>query len=168
MPEFGLAKELGAGLDQMAQLGFEHAEVDLGGLTRPAVVETLALLDQHNGEIWAKLDAGTEGYFQQVSRTRFSLQQVLDSILTTARIRPIVLQSLFMRIHGAPPPAEEVAAYVGQLRSLLAHGARISPVQIYTVARRTAEPYVTPLSEADLAPIATAVRALGLPVAIFP
>jgi wyosine [tRNA(Phe)-imidazoG37] synthetase (radical SAM superfamily) len=60
------------------------------GLTRPAVVEALALLDQHNGEIWAKLDAGTEDYFRQVARSRNSLQQVLDSIRAAAQVRPVV------------------------------------------------------------------------------
>jgi wyosine [tRNA(Phe)-imidazoG37] synthetase (radical SAM superfamily) len=138
------------------------------GLTRPAVVEALALLDQHNGEIWAKLDAGTEEYFRRVTRAHCPLQQVLDSIRATAQVRPIVLQSLFMRIHGDPPPAGEIAAYVDRLRGLVASAARISLVQIYTVARRTAESYVTPLTEAELEPIAAAVRTLGLPVAVFP
>ena len=138
------------------------------GLTRPAVVEALALLDQHNGEIWAKLDAGTEEYFRRVARSRSPLQQVLDSIRATAQVRPIVLQSLFMRIHGDPPPPGEITAYVDRLRGLVEHGARISLVQIYTVARRTAESYVAPLTEAELEPIAAAVRALGLPVAVFP
>jgi hypothetical protein len=80
----------------------------------------------------------------------------------------VVLQSLFMRINGDPPPTGEIAAYVARLRDLVASGARISLVQIYTVARRTAESYVTPLTEAELESIAGAVRALGLPVAVFP
>jgi wyosine [tRNA(Phe)-imidazoG37] synthetase (radical SAM superfamily) len=139
-----------------------------GSLTRPAVVEALALLDQHNGEIWAKLDAGTEEYFQLISRARFRLQRVLDGILSTARIRPIVLQSLFMRTHGQLPPADEIAAYVERVRWLLDQGARLNLIQVYTVARRTAEPFVAPLSSAELEAIATSVRPLGVPVAVFP
>jgi wyosine [tRNA(Phe)-imidazoG37] synthetase (radical SAM superfamily) len=139
-----------------------------GYLTRPAVVEALALLDQNNGEIWAKLDAGTEEYYRRVNRPNFPLQHVLDNILATARVRPIVVQSLFMRIAGDPPPPAEIAAYVARLRWLLDNGARISLVQVYTVARRTAESYVTPLSADELEQIAVAVRSLGVKVAVFP
>lgn len=138
------------------------------GLTRPAVAEALALLDQHHGQIWAKLDAGTEEYFKQVSRTRVRLQDVLDGLLAAARIRPIVLQSLFMRLQGAPPPLGEIAAYVERVHWLLLQGARLSLIQIYTVARRTAEPFVAPLTPAELETIAAAVRPLDVAVEVFP
>lgn len=137
-------------------------------LTRPEVAASLRLLDENNGEVWAKLDAGTEAYFQRISRTAVSLDQILSGILATARERPVVLQSLFMRLHGAPPPEDEIAAYIGRLRWLLERGACVSLVQVYSVARRTAEPYVTPLDAAVLQRIADAVRALGLPVELYP
>ena len=41
---------------------------------KPAVRDALATLDANNGEIWAKLDAGTEEYFQLVDRPNVSLQ----------------------------------------------------------------------------------------------
>src|SRR5262245_49404644 len=37
---------------------------------RPAVARGLALLDENNGEIWAKLEAGTDDYYQLVERTK--------------------------------------------------------------------------------------------------
>ncbi len=170
VPEFPQAVRIAVRVRQDYRLDDAKIVVitNAGGLTRPAVMETLALLDQHNGEIWAKLDAGSEEYFQLVSRTRVHLEQVLDNILAAARVRPLVLQSLFMRIHGELPPAGEIAAYVDRVRGLVENGARISLVQIYTIARRTAESYVAPLTGAELEPIAEAVRALGLPVAVFP
>jgi wyosine [tRNA(Phe)-imidazoG37] synthetase (radical SAM superfamily) len=137
-------------------------------LTRPPVAEALALLDQHHGQIWAKLDAGTEEYFQQVSRTRIRLQDVLDGLLAAARVRPIVLQSLFMRLHDRPPPQGEIRAYVERIHWLLLQGARLSLIQIYTVARRTAETFVAPLSAAELETIAAAVRPLGVAAEVFP
>ncbi|MFQ5430828.1 MAG: hypothetical protein ACE5E1_11015 [Phycisphaerae bacterium] len=77
-------------------------------LTRPRVRAGLRLLDENNGEIWAKLDAGTEAYFQQVNRPNFPLSHVLANILAAARERPIVIQSLWMRVHGEPPPETEL------------------------------------------------------------
>lgn len=136
-------------------------------LMRPAVVEVLDLLDQHNGEIWAKLDAGTDEYYRRVNRGTVPLQQILDGLLATARRRPVVIQSLFMHVDGEPPSAAEIAAYVARLRWLATAGARIALVQVYTVARRTADLRVTALPQGDLDAIAGRVRALGLRAEVF-
>jgi len=136
-------------------------------LHRPAVREAMAFLDRYNGEIWAKLDAGTERYYRLVERTSIPLQRVLDNILAAGRIRPIVIQSLFMRVHGAGPDAAEIDAYVGRLRELLAGGCQIRLVQVYTIARETAEAYVAPLADGRLDAIAAKVRAAGLAVETF-
>ena len=136
-------------------------------LRESAVIQTLAFLDQHNGEIWVKLDAGTQAYFEQVNGPSHPLTHVLDNILVTARVRPVVIQSLFMRIHDAPPPADEIAAYVDRLRWLLDNGGQLKLVQIYTVARQTAQPYVGKLTAKRLELIADAIRPLGVPVETY-
>lgn len=137
-------------------------------LTRPKVAAALSVLDQHNGEIWAKLDAGSDEYYRKINRPSHSLDHVLNNILDAARARPIVIQSLFMRVHGQAPAAEEIAAYVGRLGWILEQGGRISLVQIYTTARQPAEDYVTPLTPDEIEHIATAARPLGVPIECFP
>jgi len=134
---------------------------------RPAIVRGLALLDDNNGEIWAKLDAGTEPYFQLVERTKIPFQRILDNIGAAAKLRPIVIQSLFMRIAGEAPPDSEIEAYVGRLRDVLAAGGTIRLVQVYTVARPPAESYVTPLSNAELEAIAAKVRGAGIAAEVY-
>jgi wyosine [tRNA(Phe)-imidazoG37] synthetase (radical SAM superfamily) len=136
-------------------------------LQEPTVIQTLAFLDRHNGEIWAKLDAGTQSYFEQINGPSHPLTHLLDNILVTARVRPIVIQSLFMRIHDQPPPADEIAAYVDRLGWLLDHGGQLKQVQIYTVARQTAQTYVNKLTTKRLESIADAIRPLGVPVETF-
>ncbi len=138
-------------------------------LDQPYVQEGLAILDQNNGEIWAKLDAGTEGYFRQVARTGLPLERIGQNILGAARRRPVVIQSLFMRIAGQGPPPEEQAAYCHRLKEILAGGGQIKLVQIYTIARPPAEPIVSALPPQELQAIADLVRqSTGLPVAVFP
>jgi wyosine [tRNA(Phe)-imidazoG37] synthetase (radical SAM superfamily) len=134
---------------------------------RAKVKETLALLDRHNGEIWAKLDAGSEAYYHLIDVTTIPFQRVLDNILDAARRRPVVIQSLFMRVHGAGPDEKEIDAFCDRLREIGNQGGKISLVQVYTVARRPAQPYVTPLSNAEVDHIADAVRRVPLPVASF-
>jgi wyosine [tRNA(Phe)-imidazoG37] synthetase (radical SAM superfamily) len=121
---------------------------------RPAVERGLALLDDNNGEIWAKLETGTEEYYQLVERTKIPFRQVLDNITRAARVRAIVIQSLFMKIQGASPPAAEIEAYIDRLQEIVAAGGRIKLVQVYTVARRPAEDFVAPLSRNEVDAIA--------------
>ena len=61
-----------------------------------------------------------------------------------------MVQSLFMRLSGQPTPPEEFEAYLGGLEQLRAGGGHIKRVQLYTIARQTAEPYATPLSGEEL------------------
>lgn len=134
---------------------------------QPRVRQALAYLDQHNGELWAKLDAGTEPYYRLVERTSIPFSRILDNLLDAGRARPIVIQSLFMRIDDVPPSDEEIDAYASRLRELKEAGCQIKYVQVYTIARTTAEAYVKPLENAEVDAIATRVRGVGLEARAF-
>jgi len=121
---------------------------------RPAIEKGLRILDAHNGEIWAKLEAGTDEYFQLIERTKIRFRQVLDNITAAARIRPLVIQSLFMNVNGQPPSAAEIDAFCDRLNEIIGAGGRIKLVQIYTVARQPAESFVTPLKNQQVDAIA--------------
>ncbi len=161
-PAYGQAARLAVEL--LAQHHLTAKVVTITNATlfhRPAVAETLAYLDAHNGEIWAKLDAGTEPYYKLVERTSIPLARVLGNLTDAARVRPIVIQSLFMNVQGIPPGAEEVDAYVGRLTDIRSAGGQIKHVQVYTVARAPAEAFVSHLSPATLDGITDKVRAAG-------
>lgn len=135
---------------------------------RPRVREALKTLDANGGEIWAKLDAGTEAYYRLVARSAVSWQRILDNLREAAIGRPIVIQSLFMRIQEEPPPPAELEAYCDRLNEILAAGGRIKLVQVHTVARRPAEAWVTALPNVEVDAIADLVRRrTGLPAAAF-
>lgn len=135
---------------------------------RPVVQWGLELLDRNQGEIWAKLDAGTEAYYRFIDRTTIPFQRVLENITAAARVRPLVIQSLFMRVHGEPPSEQEITAYVQRLKEIVAAGGAIQLVQVYTVARPPAESFVTPLSVAEVDAIAERVRReAGLPAEAY-
>jgi wyosine [tRNA(Phe)-imidazoG37] synthetase (radical SAM superfamily) len=137
-------------------------------LTRPRVREALEVLDANNGEIWAKLDAGTEAYFEEINRPNVSLRMILDSILDAARARPVVIQTMWLRLRGDVPPSGEVEAYCERLNELLQAGARLSTLQLYTVARAPAEAYVAPLADVELDAIAAQVRErVAVPVEVY-
>jgi wyosine [tRNA(Phe)-imidazoG37] synthetase (radical SAM superfamily) len=125
---------------------------------RPHVQRGLEILDRNQGEIWAKLDAGTEGYYQLIERTKIPFRQILDNLASAAKVRPVVIQSLFMRVAGEPPSQAELEAYCERLNEITAAGGQLALIQIYTVARKPAESFVTPLSDGEVDAIVQLVR----------
>ena len=142
---------------------------DAAGLDKASVKEGLALMDANHGEVWAKLDAGTEGYFRAVNRTSVSFQRILANLKATAIERPIIIQTLFLRMHGERMSPAELDAYCGRLREIIDAGGRIAEVHAYTIARPTPESWATRLGPEELEETAASVRArTGLAVTTFP
>ena len=135
---------------------------------RPAVERGLETLDAHNGEIWAKLEAGTEEYFRLIERTVVPFERVLENIAAAARRWPLVIQGLFMRVEGAAPPESEIEAFCDRLCEITSAGGQLKLVQVYTVARPPAESIVTALEDRELQEIALRVRSrCGLATEVF-
>lgn len=136
---------------------------------RPACLRALRVLAENQGEIWAKLDAGTEAYYRQIERTVIPFQQILDNVASAACEWPLVIQSLFLKLNGLPPSPEEVEAFAERLEAILSAGGMLRLVQIYTVARRPAEDSVTALTAEELEQIAAVVRQrTALDVTVYP
>lgn len=125
---------------------------------RPDVQRGFAILDSNNGEIWAKLEAGSSAYYKRVDRSAVPLDKTLANIRDAGKLRPLVIQSMWMRLNGKPPPAGEFDGFIGHLTDLLAAGCHIKLVQLYTIARRTAESRAAPLTNVELDALAARLR----------
>ena len=136
------------------QMGLDGAKLVLitnaTMLDRPRVARGVARLDAAGGEVWAKLDAGTPAYYQKVDRSAVPLKRVLSNLLACGQARPIVLQTMLMKMRGQPMPPDQFEAYLDRVDELVQQGCQIKAVQLYTVARQTAESWVTPLEPAQL------------------
>jgi len=142
---------------------------DSSRLQAPEIVAGLELLMASGGEVWAKLDAGTEAFYQAIDRSRIPFSRILDNLAATARRWPITIQTLFLAWQGQGPADAEVDAYLGRLRAILDGGGQLQGVQLYTVARPTPEPEARPLDAAAMDALAARVRLglPGLPVEVF-
>jgi len=143
------------------------------GLDRADVRRGLALMDAHAGEVWAKLDAGTSQHYQRVDRSGIAFGRILRNISNLAQARPVVIQSLFLKMNGDGPSVEEISAYCDRLREIVAGGGKIKLVQVCTLARRAmtvvngipAWQFVAALTDAEVDALADIVRQrTGLPV----
>jgi len=121
-------------------------------LDRAGVQQAIASLDDHGGVLWAKLDAGTQRYFERIDRPRggITLDQITWNITQAAIRRPLVIQSMFLSIDGQPPEGREFASYVQRLAQMLDAGAELERVQLYTIARPPADSSVGPLNRHQL------------------
>lgn len=125
---------------------------------REHVKRGLELLDQNNGQIWAKLDAGTENYYKLIERTTIPFRRILENITAAATVRPLVIQSLFMNVNGVPPDDAEILAFCERLQEVTTAGGTLELIQIYTVARQPAESFVTALTQVEVERIASTVN----------
>lgn len=125
---------------------------------KPQVQDGCERLLAHQGEIWAKLESGSDEYYKQIERTTIPFGRVLENIAFVAQMTPIVVQALFMKLHDQPPSHEELEAFCQCLKDITRVGGRIKLVQVYTVARRPAESFVAPLDNAQVDAIVDLVR----------
>ena len=131
---------------------------DAAGLDKADVRRGLELMDANNGEVWGKLDAGTEAYYHLVNRSTVRFERILHNLLLTARARPIVIQSLLFKVHGQAMSDAELGAYCDQLNEIVRDGGRIKEVHAYTVARPTPEVFATKLEKAELEAMCEIIR----------
>ncbi len=142
---------------------------DAAGLDKADVKRGLGVMDRNNGEIWGKLDAGTEEYFKFVNRTNVKFERILNNLLETSKVRPIIIQSLFFKVHGEAMSEAELKAYCGRLSDITDGGGQIREVHLYTVARPTPEPYATKQESEELEQMAAVIRErTNLAVTVFP
>jgi len=137
-------------------------------LDRPTVQRGLEILDGAGGEIWAKLDAGTEAYYKTISRSGIPLSRILSNIVDASGPRPIIIQTLMMQVDGEAPSEEEIDAYSDRLLEIRQAGGRIREIHLHTVARPPAESNIAPLDHDTIEKIANRIRRhCKMPVAVF-
>lgn len=137
-------------------------------LNRPKVLEGIGHLLSRNGEVWAKLDAGTEEWYQKVNVSRTSLDRIESNLIRLGKSHSYSIQSMFHGFDGVPPPQEELEAYLDRLRRIRDAGSRISAVQLYTLARKPSKSACTPVSAAFLDDIRNRIiGGLGIPAQVY-
>ena len=127
-------------------------------LGTPSVVKALAKLDER----YMKLDAGEPALMRRINATTVPFEQIVDGL---GRLQDIVIQTMFVRDRlGRIDNTGDVsvATWINVLLRL-----RPRAVQVYTIDREPAWPYLQPVPAARLDEIARRGRAAGLDVQMF-
>lgn len=168
-PNFAAAVEAAIGVRALG--GFPFFKVVLitngAGLDQPAVQAGLEHFT-NSDEIWVKLDGGTQEFLAKVNQPNLALEKILANILSLARRRPVVIQSLFAVCNGEEPTYTEIRQYAERLKELKQRGAQISMVQIYSATRPSSRSDCSHLPLKTLSFISQTVRNVtGLKAEVF-
>ncbi len=99
------------------------------------IVQGIQLLEDSQDEVWIKFDAGTQGRMEYINGFDGPIEGIMENILTIAKSRPVVLQSLQTSINGEEPSRQEIDALASRVAGLKRSGAKISEIQIYSATR---------------------------------
>jgi wyosine [tRNA(Phe)-imidazoG37] synthetase (radical SAM superfamily) len=137
-------------------------------LGRADVLDALEGLKLGPYEIWAKLDAGTQGFFELMAGRRLRLRTVLDAILACARRFEVTIQTLLPTVDGRDPGDTEADAIAGHVQDIADAGGDIRLIQLYTTARRPAESRIGMIEDQRLDELAEVMRArTRVPVKVY-
>ncbi|MDA8425712.1 MAG: hypothetical protein M0Z80_06200 [Treponema sp.] len=101
-------------------------------------------------ELWAKLDGGDQAAFERLSRSRYALGDIVEGLRIYAAERPLVVQTMLCEVEGVSPGDGEMAAYARTVAELLRSGARLSSIQLYTLARPASGGACRALGDAEM------------------
>jgi wyosine [tRNA(Phe)-imidazoG37] synthetase (radical SAM superfamily) len=127
-------------------------------LDRKGVQQGIDSLLSRRGEVWAKLDAGTEAWYQRINISKVSLDRIEANLIALGKRHPFKIQSLFCALDGEAPSHAELDAYLQRLQRIRASGADILEVQLHTLARKPAQSYCTPVEAVFLNDLATRIQ----------
>lgn len=127
-------------------------------LDRPGVIAALGDLDER----YMKLDAGDTAILRRVNSSSLSVDQIVAGL---QRLHGVIIQAMFVRdrlgrIDNAGDVA--VASWIGALTHVAPIG-----VQVYSIDRAPAWPYLQAVPAARLDEIARRVRSAGFPAEVF-
>ena len=159
-PQFPAAVELV--MDIKTEFNLQGVQINVFSnatmFQRKKIQTGLQKLWSGGGRVWAKLDAGSEEWYQRVDASKVPFYRVLDNIEWAARQHPIVLQSMFHRFGNEGPTQEEIRLWASRIDHIFEQGGKIDWIQVYTTARKPSQEDVLPLQREELEEIAEAAR----------
>lgn len=121
------------------------------------VLRGLSFLTEANGEIWGKLDAGTERWYKKINRSKIPLEKIQENLEAIAERFPLKIQTMICRIEEETIDDEELSAYISRLKKIERRGS-IREVQLYGIARAVAQIKTQALPRSFLEEVAERLR----------
>lgn len=133
-------------------------------MDKASVLASLKHLARLNGEVWFKLDGGTQAGIARINDVNIKPEAHLQRLRNCAAVCPTFVQTCLFALDGEPPSEPETVAYLGLLSQVKSH---LQGVHLYGYARPSYQaeaPRISRLPHEKLEAVADRIRALGLTV----
>lgn len=134
---------------------------------RNDIQQSLKLLAQNNGEVWFKVDSGSEKGINEINQVKLSLSSVARRIEISCNLCNTYIQTCMFKLHGVDPSSNFVEQYIDFIK---AFKGKISGVLLYSVARNPMLPegdVISSVSLDFLAGVALRINNLGINVKYY-
>ncbi|HEY3301763.1 MAG TPA: radical SAM protein [Methylophilaceae bacterium] len=133
-------------------------------IDKPTILESLRILAECNGEVWFKLDAGSQEAISRTNDVTLSPQTHLKRLIKCSEVCPTFVQSCFFAMDDIVPSEADIQAYLACLQQVATN---IQGVHLYGLARPSMQAEASRLSQLPVAwleALAVRIRAMGIKV----
>lgn len=107
-----------------------------GSLAQKKVVQSgLETMNSINGEVWFKLDSGTDAGLKNINNAGLSIKRVKENLKIVSVLCPTWLQTCIFKLDGELPSKNECDSYLQFLSSLEIENIKVKGVLLYGLAR---------------------------------
>ena len=131
-------------------------------MDKASVLASLKHLARLNGEVWFKLDGGTQAGIARINDVNIKPEAHLQRLKNCVAVCPTFVQTCLFAMDGEPPSEEDTVAYLGLLDQVKSD---LQGVHLYGYARPSYQveaPRISRLPHEKLEAMAERIRALGL------
>ncbi len=149
-------------------------------LREPETVKGCDILAENNGDIWGKLDGGSEDHYRRMNRSTVPYGTILENLAFAASRWPVSIQTMLLTHDGIEPTDREIDDYVRTIEMILEKSRRLAGrdeagsnngirrILLYTVARVPVEMNVAALRSDEMDRFADKIRTrTGLETDVF-
>ncbi|MDX8391628.1 MAG: radical SAM protein [Mariprofundaceae bacterium] len=134
---------------------------------RVEVMRGLDVMAAHRGQVWFKIDAGTDAKIAQINGVNLSVAQMLGKLKIVAEHCPTWIQTCMFAWDRHPPEISDVQVYLDVLQQALQQGIELQGVLLYGMARPSMQPervHLSALSQDWMLETKERIERLGLTV----
>lgn len=138
---------------------------------RESVQKGVKLLAELGGEVWFKLDRGSQAAMTATNDVHTSIATHLDNLRLASSLAPTWIQTCMFGIEGQPPSAQDVNDYLAVLAKLQRDSVALRGVLLYGMARPPMLPEaksLTRLESSWMEALGARIRELGLVARVSP
>jgi len=109
-------------------------------LHRPEVQRGLKLMAKHRGQVWFKLDAGSDDAMSRINGVNLSAQRQMQQLEQATSRCPTWIQTCLFAWDSQQPDESEIVAYLDFLHTAQNRGVKLEGVLLYGLARPSMQP----------------------------